>query len=322
MNMMDRIDPELKAPLDGFLAATNGGFNLHDIPGTRKGMEQLMEAMMSQIPAIEGVKTEDRLVAGPTGAPQVPVRIYQPTQRADTLLPAMLWIHGGGYVLGNVEQDDVSAKIMALTINCVVVSVEYRLAPENPFPAPLEDCYAALKWLAAHTKELGIDKSRIAIGGASAGGGLTAGLALLTRDRAEVELAYQLLIYPMIDNENVAPASGSLSDHFLWSRDNNIHGWESYLGGSAGKDVSPYAAPSRASDLKGLPSAYIAVGDLDLFLKEDLDYAARLNQAEVATEVHVYPGGYHGFNGFAPEADITKRFNADRDNALKRALHG
>ncbi len=319
MSMTDRLDPELAAPLETFLHLTGGGLNLHDIPATRRTMDELAAAQMAKAAPITGITTADRQVPGPDG--EVFVRIYQPEDRPDTL-PALLWIHGGGYVLGSVERDDLLATHLAKVAQCVVVSVEYRLAPEHPFPAPVEDCYAALKWLATHTDELGVEPARIAIGGASAGGGLAAGLALLTRDRGEVELAFQLLIYPMIDDRNVAPASETLSDTFVWTRENNRMGWHAYLGQEpGGADVSPYAAAARASDLTGLAPAYIPVGDLDLFLDENIEYAQRLLAAGVPTELHVYPGGYHGFNGFAPGADIAQRFNTERDEALKRILH-
>ena len=319
MSMTDRLDPELAAPLDTFLHLTGGGLNLHDIPATRRTMDELAAAQMAKVPPITGITTADRQVPGPDG--EVFVRIYQLEERPDTL-PALLWIHGGGYVLGSVERDDLLATHLAKVAQCVVVSVEYRLAPEHPFPAPVEDCYAALKWLATHTDELGVEPSRIAIGGASAGGGLAAGLALLTRDRGEVELAFQLLIYPMIDDRNVSPASETQPDTFVWTRENNRMGWHAYLGREpGGADVSPYAAAARASDLTGLAPAYIPVGDLDLFLDENIEYAQRLLAAGVPTELHVYPGGYHGFNGFAPGAEIAQRFNNERDEALKRILH-
>jgi acetyl esterase/lipase len=321
MTTTDRLDPELAAPLATWLNATNGGINLHDIPAARKTMDELAAAQMAKAQPIEGVGTQDRQVPGPQGGPDVFVRVYQPTDRPATL-PALLWIHGGGYVLGSVERDDLLAKHLARVGQCVVASVEYRLAPEYPFPAPVEDCYAALKWLSAHSAELGVNKSRIAIGGASAGGGLAAGLALLARDRAEVEVAFQLLIYPMIDDRNIAPASATVPDTFVWSRENNRMGWRAYLGYEpGGKDVSPYAAAARASDLKGLPPAYIPVGDLDLFLDENITYAQRLLAAGVPTELHVYPGAFHGFNGFVPNAAVSRRFNSDRDNALKCMLH-
>jgi len=321
MAVTRRLDPELATPLEAWLNATKGGINLHDIPATRRMMDELAAAQMAKAPLIEGVGTEDRQVPGPERASDVFVRIYQPTDRPATL-PALLWIHGGGYVLGSVERDDLLAKHLARVGQCVVASVEYRLAPEHPFPAPVEDCYAALKWLSAHSAELGVNTSRIAIGGASAGGGLAAGLALLTRDRAEVEVAFQLLIYPMLDDRNSAPASETVPDTLVWTRENNRMGWRAYLGGEpGGADVSPYAAAARATDLRGLPPAYIPVGDLDLFVDENMTYAQRLLAAGVPTELHVYPGAFHGFNGFVPSAEISRRFNADRDHALKRKLH-
>lgn len=318
MTMTHRLDPELVAPLGVWFNATKGGINLHDIPAARRMMDELAAAQMAKASPIEGVDSEDRRVPGPRGAPDVFVRIYQPTDRPDTL-PALLWIHGGGYVLGSVERDDLLAKHLARVGQCVVASVEYRLAPEHPFPAPVEDCYAALTWLSAL---VGVNTSRIAIGGASAGGGLAAGLALLTRDRAEVEVAFQLLIYPMIDDRNIAPASETVPDTLVWTRENNLMGWRAYLGCEpGGAAVSPYAAAARATDLTGLPPAYIPVGDLDLFLDENITYAQRLLAAGVPTELHVYPGAFHGFNGFVPGAEVSRRFNADRDNALKRMLH-
>jgi acetyl esterase/lipase len=321
MSMPRRLDPELAAPLAVWHHATNGGINLHDIPAARRMMEELAAAQMAEARPIEGVSTEDRQAPGPEGAPHVFVRIYQPTARPDTL-PALLWIHGGGYVLGSVARDDLLAMHLATVGQCVVASVEYRLAPECPFPAPVEDCYAALTWVSAHSAELGVNPSRIAIGGASAGGGLAAGLALLTRDRAEVEVAFQLLIYPMIDDRNIAPATETVPDTLVWTRENNLMGWRAYLGREpGGGDVSPYAAAARATNLHGLPPAYMAVGDLDLFLDENMTYAQRLLAAGVPTELHVYPGAFHGFNGFVPGAAISRRFNADRDQALQRMLH-
>jgi acetyl esterase/lipase len=321
MTMTDRLNPELVAPLEAWRKAMKGGINLHDIPAARRMMDELAAAQMAKAQPIEGVNTVDRRVPGPVGAPEVFVRIYQPTDRPDTL-PALLWIHGGGYVLGSVERDDLLAKHLARVGQCVVASVEYRLAPEHPFPAPVEDCYAALKWLSAQSTELGVNKARIAIGGASAGSGLAAGLAVLTRDRAEVEVAFQLLIYPMIEDRNIAPASATVPDTFVWTRENNLMGWRAYLGREpGGTDVSPYAAAARATDLRGLPPAYIPVGDLDLFLDENMTYAQRLLAAGVPTELHVYPGAFHGFNGFVPNAEISRRFNTERDNVLKRMLH-
>ncbi len=234
----------------------------------------------------------------------------------------MLWIHGGGYVVGSVEQDDLVAQHVCEAVHCIVVSVDYRLAPEHPFPAPLEDCYAALKWMASNALDLGIDPARIAITGPSAGGGLTAGLALLARDRGEVSVAFQAPIYPMIDDRNDTSSSHASAASRIWSRKYNENGWRAYVGENAGgEDVSPYAAPTRATDLSGLPPTYIAVGTLDVFLDEDIEYARRLIEAGVPTELHVYPGLFHGSDIFVPTVASSVRFIADRDAALKRALH-
>ncbi len=320
--MTGQVDPELLAPLDAFFAAFNGGLTLHDIPATRAMAKAMHAAEMAQLPPFEGVTAEDRRVAGPAGAPDVPIRIYQPAGRPASL-PALLWIHGGGYVIGSAEEDDLGVNELVKAVGCLAVSVDYRLAPEHPFPAPVEDCYAALKWLAAHASELGVDPKRITIGGGSAGGGLAAGLALLARDRGEVNVTFQLLIYPMIDDRNIVQASQAVADSLLWTRENNLIGWRSYLGREpGGKGVSPYAAAARAADLVGLPPAYIAVGALDLFLRENIAYAQRLIEAGVAAELHVYPGAYHAFDGFAPASAVGQRFTADRNHALIRALHG
>lgn len=315
-------DPQLVAGLAGFEQAVPGGITLDDIPATRQLLEGLTAAMAGAAPAIEGVLSSDHYVPGPHGAPEVMVRIYQPETRADTL-PALLWIHGGGYVLGSVEGDDLKAKSLTLALNCVVASVEYRLAPEHPFPAPVEDCYAALKWLAGNASQFGIDAARIAIGGASAGGGLAAGLGLLVRDRAEFNICYQLLIYPMIDDTNVEQAGPNVPDAPLWTRANNLIGWRSYLGQEPGSDgVSAYAAAFRADDVSGLPPTYIGVGTPDLFRDEDIAYAQRLIKAGVPTELHVYADGFHGFDGFAVESDAAQRFTAEYTRLLARALHG
>jgi acetyl esterase/lipase len=320
MNFIEQLDPELKVMLEKL--PSDRPLDLTKIPAARVKMKKMVTAMLANLPAVEGVSSQDRFAPGPQGSPDVRVRVYRPNDQPSKL-PAMLWIHGGGYVMGDIEPDDRLMKQIAKRIGCVAVSVDYRLAPEHPFPAPVEDCYAALKWLFASVGELGVDPSRIAIGGASGGGGLAAGLALLTRDRGEVKVAFQLLIYPMIDDRNVTPASHAITDPRVWNRESNRLGWKAYLGrDGGGADVSPYAAASRATDLTNLPPAYIPVGALDLFVDENIEYAQRLIQAGVPTELHVYPGAFHGFDLFAPSAMVSKQFKADREDALKRALQG
>ena len=319
MDLTQGMDAELTAAYQG--VPVEGLINWEDLPATRELFAGLLEELTAGIPDSENVLKEDRAVPGPEGAPEVAVRIYRPTQSTGTL-PGVLWIHGGGYVIGGVEEDDLVCQQVAEAVECVVVSVEYRLAPEHPFPAPLEDCYAALKWMSGNASDLGVDPSRIAITGPSAGGGLTAGLALLARDRGEVSVAFQAPIYPMIDDRNATPSGQANASSRIWSQRYNENGWRAYVGENAGgEDVSPYAAATRATDLSGLPPTYIAVGTLDVFLDEDIEYARRLMEAGVPTELHVYPGLFHGSDIFVPTAASSVRFVADRNAALRRALH-
>lgn len=314
----ERLDDDLKA-----LAPTVANFlNLDDIPLTRVALADLFAQLeaSTETPAFDDVVTRDETVPGPKGAPAIMVRVYRP-KGSRAKLPAIYYIHGGGMVLGSVSENDLTCKTLVREVKCVVVSVEYRLAPEHPYPAPIEDCYAGLKWLADNAAALKVDPKRIAVMGASAGGGLAAGLCLLARDRKEISVAYQMLIYPMIDDTNVQSAKQAKNDFYVWSRANNLAGWQAYLGKKFGADNVPiYAAPSRAKKLAGLPPAYISVGDMDLFLLEDLDYARKLAQADVAVELHVYPGAFHGFDTLASAAVISQRANHDVYRALKHAL--
>jgi acetyl esterase/lipase len=314
-NILERLDPELKAIVEAMSKAPPLPFD--NIPLARKMARQNFAAMKQ--PDLPGLLVNDLEIEGARGAPAIRIRTYRP-QKSRGRLPAMLWIHGGGYIFGDLDQEDALCRRNALAWKCVIVSVEYRLAPECHYPEPLEDCYTALKWLAANCAELKADSTRIAIGGASAGGGLAAGLSLLARDRAEVKSIFQLLLYPMLDDCNVRPAGPNTPDAIMWTRAANLVGWRSYLGyepGGAG--VACYASVCRAADLKGLPPTYITVGDLDLFAAENIEYARRLVQAGVSTELHVYPGGPHAFDMLAPQADIARRFTADIHHAVRKA---
>ncbi len=293
---------------------------LSDIPATRASLAELGAALLAA-PMPDGVTVEDHTAPGPEGAPHVMVRTYRPASLPANA-PALYWIHGGGMVLGDVAMNDPYCAGVADQLNVLVASVEYRLAPEHPFPAPIEDCYAGLRWFASAADELGIDSTRIAIGGGSAGGGLAAGLALVARDRGEVEVCFQLLVFPMLDDRNATRSSHAIADARVWNRAANLAGWNAYLEGNAGgDDVSPYAAPARATDLAGLPPAYINVGTLDLFLDEDIAYAQALLAANVPTELRVYPGAFHGSNAMVPHAEISRRWNSDELSALDRALN-
>jgi acetyl esterase/lipase len=293
-----------------------------DIPAARTFFVEMAKQIQSDLPPVEGIATSDHLVAGPDGAPNVPVRVYRPDNSTESL-PALLWMHGGGYVLGSLQGDDYKVRQLVENVGCIVVSVEYRLAPEHPFPAPLEDCYAALMWLAANTDGLGVDAARMAVGGLSAGGGLAAALALLARDRAEVNVLFQMLCCPMIDDQNVTSSSYSITDPRMWNRDCNERGWAAYLGregGGGSESTSPYAAVAQAEDLSDLPPAYIPVGSQDLFVDENIEYARRLNQAGVPAELHVFPGGIHAFEFLVPAARISQRAMAMHYDVLRRNL--
>jgi acetyl esterase/lipase len=233
----------------------------------------------------------------------VVVRVHRPV--ALTAPAACLYsIHGGGYVLGSYAMDDMPLDRYCNEFGCVGVSVEYRLSPETPYPGPLEDCYAGLAWTFAHAGELGIDRNRIGINGVSAGGGLAAALALLTRDRGEHRLAFQLLQCPMIDDRQITPSSRH-DNLLVWSRAANTFGWQCYLGDLYGTDDVPaHAAAARAGDLAGLPPALVITGGADGFRDENIDYATRLGQAGVATDLTVIAGAPHGvqlFIGTTPE---------------------
>ncbi len=318
--MLDRVDPELAASLSAYMELLGGGISIRDIPEMRSKMT-MMGQVASNNDVFEDLVVEDHSIAGYQDDPDVSVRLYRPVGR-DEPLPALLWIHGGGYVLGDLDQDDLRCSVLAKKIDCVIVSVGYRLAPEVAHPGPLHDCYAALLWLNANAGDLQIDKNRIAIGGASAGGGLAAGLGLFARDKKEVSIIFQLLIYPMIDDRNVEQADAVTEDTLVWNRESNLIGWRSLLGEEpGGPDVSCYAAASRAEDVSGLPPTYICVGDIDLFAEEDVEYAGRLISAGIPTELHVYPGGYHAFDGLAPQSAISRKFQSDLQTALSQALH-
>jgi acetyl esterase/lipase len=243
------------------------------------------------------------------------LRVHRPKNLAGQR-PCVYWMHGGGLVLGDNKMDDARFDSWCNEYGIVGVSVDYRLAPEFPYPTPLEDCYAGLAWVHQNAESLGIDATRIGIGGASAGAGLAAGLALLARDRGDLSVAFQLLIYPMIDDRQIT-VSSTWSDP-IWSPAANTFGWTAYLGDKKGtSDVEPYAAPARATDLSGLPPTLISVGALDGFSDEDIDYAVRLRHAGVAVELHVYPGAPHGFDTFGDFTAISRRAIAETNSWLQ-----
>jgi acetyl esterase/lipase len=308
---VDRLlDPEVAEAVRGF-PLDLGNLSL-----------ELLEAMRSQalppFPGSEGVERRVATVPGWDGDPDVTIHLHTP-RGVDGPLPCVVWMHGGGYVFGSAALDDARFDRWAPLLGCVGVSVEYRLAPDTPYPGPLHDCYAALTWVHAHADELGVDPARIGIGGQSAGGGLAAALALLARDRGEVPVAFQCLVYPMID-DRLENASHEWPVP-IWPPGANRFGWKAYLGDLLGGDVPAYAAAARADVVGGLPPTLVVVGALDGFVDEDVHYALRLNRAGVPTELHVYPGACHGFEGIAPGAAVSRRAQADVDAWLTRVMH-
>ena len=294
---------------------------LTEAPFTPISRETLEDARINRYSQVTG-ELSDRVsrstitVPGPEGSPEVALRIHRPVESTESL-PCIVWMHGGGLVLGNEEQDDPRFDRWCARHNMMAVSVGYRLSPETPYPGPIEDCYASLRYVADHAAELGVDLDRLGIGGASAGGGLAAALALLARDRGGPRIASQLLIYPMIDDRQVTESSSW--DVPIWPPSSNAFGWTSYLGSAKGTErVSPYAAAARAGDVSELPHAIIIVGALDGFVDETIDYARRLNHAGVPVEFHLYPGAPHGFDALLPGSAVAGRARTDLGRWLGR----
>ncbi|MPY10488.1 alpha/beta hydrolase [Arthrobacter bussei] len=270
--------------------------------------------------APEDLTIDDVVVPGPAGAAGVPLRIIRP-RSVRGAAPALLWLHGGGMILGGNSQDDATNIAFARTLGITVLSVGYRLSPNHPAPAALEDAFAALTWSAAHAEELGIDPDRIAVGGQSAGGGLAAGLVLMAHDRGAVRPAFQLLVYPMIDDRTVTRTDLDTRNVRVWTPGSNRFGWSAYLGEPpGGDDVSAYKAPARRQDLRGLPPAWIGVGTLDLFLDEDTTYAERLQAAGVPCDLLLVEGAFHGFDTLFARKPVSRDFWRAQAEALRGAL--
>ncbi len=294
-------------------------YDLEALPSTRARLLEMLAGATPPLPA--GVTKQKCFTPASATGPAVRLLVYRPQQGGGGS-PALLNIHGGGYVAGAPEMQEADNARMAAELGLVVVSPDYRLAPETRYPGPIEDCYAALAWMNAQASELGIDPTRIAISGESAGGGLAATLALLARDRNEYSIAFQRLIFPMLDDRVRQPdsASAEFGQH-VWTREGNSFGWSCLLGDAqGGPDVPGYAAAARANDLAGLAPAFIACGALDFLLDENLEYARRLVHAGVRTELHLYPGAPHAFTLMAG-AYSYQRFHSDSDAALRQALN-
>ncbi len=314
---MTLLDPELRDGAKVILSRPlPEPLNHAAILGMRKSAPPPPPVLPSPAPAVEL-----RTVAGASGQPPVGIAVIGAGRKA-TLRPAVLHIHGGGFIVGRMDDTIPASQRLSEEMDCVVVEVDYRLSPETRFPGPLEDCHAALVWLHAIADALGVDRSRIAIMGESAGGGLAAMLAIAARDRRSVPLCCQILIYPMLDDRTGSTRRApSFIGTIGWNEAGNVVGWSSLLGQPAGRRTVPAGAvPARVADLAGLPPTFIGVGSIDLFVEENIAYAQRLIQAGVSTELLVTPGAFHGFDFVVPEATVSQAFVAAWKRRLRAAF--
>ena len=314
------FDPELAAALAVLAENVPPVFTLDLIPAMRQQSAAAAPVSDEELSRGGAFEVTERQVPGPAGAPQISLLICRP---AGVTAPtaAIYNIHGGGMIIGDNRTGMPQLLGSAQELGAAAISVEYRLAPETPHPGPVEDCYAGLVWTAAHADDLGIDPNRIVVAGGSAGGGLAAAVALLTRDRGGPALLAQMLMCPMLDDRNDTPSALQMTGLGIWDRTSNETGWTALLGSArGGPDVSPYAAPARATDLSGLPPAFIDVGSAETFRDEAVTYASRIWQAGGVAELHVWPGGFHGFSGLAPQAAVSREASAAAWSWLRRVL--
>ncbi len=315
MNTNRKYDPAVEE-----IASMFPRFDVSNANETRAVLKEMLEAAKAQgieRPTDDRIEEIERTIPGPNGAPDVPIRIYMPKDRTEAG-PGFVNFHGGGFILGDLESEHPRCLIMAAQGGAVSVGVDYRLAPENPFPAGVEDCYAALEWVVENAGELKIDPAKIAIGGGSAGGNLTAAVALMARDRGGPDVAFQILIYPVIDDRCETPSMKDGAGLYIWDYQNSLDMWDQYIGTDR-SNVSPYAAPARADDLSGLPPAYVMTCEHDPLRDEGIVYAMGLMAAGVQVEIHNYPGTVHGFDILMPSEISTRAVNESVE-AFKRAM--
>ena len=311
------LDPELRAPLEELLSVyPRGVYAIEDLAERRRVDAELAAEVTEAARAEQTCTTEDLEVPGPRDGTRVPVRHYRPAE-LESGGPAVLFIHGGGMYLGSLDYEHATAVKICEELGVIVVSAGYRKAPENPHPAPLEDCYAVLTWMEQEADALGFDPGRLAIWGGSAGGNLAIATALKSRDLAGPQAVLVVALYPMVDHRNATPSAREITHIGVWDRATNIEAWEWFLGGH---EPDSYATPLHANDLSGLPPTFIDVGTADLFRDEDIDLARRLLAAGVPTELHVYPGVYHAAELYAPDAEMSRHMWAVRFRAIRKAL--
>jgi acetyl esterase/lipase len=320
-NRRPPLDPELAA----VLSVVQGDRPLSVTPALIKVFRESSANVAPSLQSLEmdgAIILEQREATAPDGA-SISMLILRPTALRNIEAPGIYYLHGGGMVMGNARTGIETPLSWALEFGAIVVSAEYRLAPDFPDPVPVEDCYSGLLWVHQHATEIGVDRERILVAGASAGAGLAAGVALMARDRRGPALMGQVLMCPMLDDRNDTPSSYELIGEGIWDRTSNQTGWDALLGARrGGPDVSPYAAPSRAADLSDLPSAFIDAGSAELFRDEAVDYALRLWRAGTQAELHVWPGGFHAFDTIAPQASLSVVSTKTRNAWVGRLLCG
>jgi acetyl esterase len=305
-------DPEL-APVVPLLPEVD----IANVPAARTRLDEMVEQFST--PIDEAVlDVENHAAPGFDGDPDVAVRVYRP-RRASGVVPAVLYIHGGGFVVGSVLAEQENAAAIASTLGIVVASVEYRLAPEHPFPAALHDCVASLNWLSQEAEELGVDPGRVGVYGSSAGGGLAAALTLFCRDHGGPSLCFQFLAVPVLDDRLTTQSMRTFIDTPQWNRPSAELSWAYYLGSAGSKQVSPYAAPARADDFRNLPPAYVSTMEFDPLRDEGIFYALALLEAGVQVELHSFPGTFHG-SVQVKTARVSKRIAHEQTHVLRRAL--
>ncbi len=312
------MDPELVEVLAALPLDPAGSLGDANMVQMMRSTPDILAMMGTTLPTDDRVTVENRDIPGPDGAPEIGVRIYTP-KSSGSPLPGLVYFHGGAFVIGDLYTEEHRCLRLSADGGCVVVSVDYRLAPESPFPAGVEDCYTALGWVAAHARDLGVDGDRIAVGGASAGGALAAAVALMARDRSTVQLAFQLLVYPVIDDRMETASMRAFSATPIWNSSSNAQMWDHYLG--VKRDyVSNYAAPGRCTDLSDLPPAYVMTAEFDPLRDEGITYAQRLMQAGVPTELHCFGGACHGFDLLAPGIELSRRAVDEQVSTVARVL--
>ncbi|MGY4709753.1 alpha/beta hydrolase [Mycolicibacterium sp. CBM1] len=314
------MDPQVQSLLQPLLAtaAALEPPAVGDVATRRERAVPFFRVLADNRPVVGGVERHRHTLTTADGA-ELDLAWYVPSSGVPG--SAVLYLHGGGMIYSMAETApayDVGLRSYVAASGVPMLTVDYRVAPEYPHPTPVEDCYAALVWLAENAEQLGVDPARLAVAGDSAGGGLAAGVSLLARDRGGPALALQLLIYPMLDDRTTTPDPQLAPETLTWTYEDNLTGWGALLGDQAGgADVPVYAAPARAQDLAGLPPTYLDIGDLDIFRDEDIAYATRLSAAGVPTDLHVHPGCPHAFEALAPTADVSVRVMADRVRRLR-----